>query len=232
MTAACCAREDSAKPASPTRCSCARIARISLAHPQKLSPSAVRSSWRPARCSCRSRWRPSGRRTGHVSNARTRSREQAGSVARDRRRVSRTVPDRARLDGVGAHAPSGRDGARPRASRPAVRGGAARPAAAAQHRPDRSQTATSRASACPCGQSSGPSGAALRAGGRVSSGKAGRQRADDRRGVGQADGRAGVSGAPGRGERVVGVLALGLNLDASCRRCSATCRCRKDRSSR
>ena len=157
------------------------------------SPSGARSLALPARCSCRLRSPLPGPPTA-PARARRRAPRAGGRAGGDRRRVSRPVPDRPRLDGVRAGAPSGRDRARSRRVGSRFRGGAARSAAARQHRPHRHRrhhqgqrppvrAASARSSAL----------AEVQAGRQL--GQARRQRADDRRGVGQADGRARLSGA-------------------------------------
>ena len=122
-TAACCAPGDSPKPASPTRCSWAKIARIRLRilsgqpHPPSgrrgrpcalLMPFALAAVWSANRT-----------RVEREDEARA---SRPASVAATAGGVSRPVPDRPRLDGVGARAPSGRDRARRAECDPAVRG--------------------------------------------------------------------------------------------------------------
>ena len=179
-TAACCGPGDSAKPASPTRCSCAKIARTACAS-SEASPSGARSSASPARCSCRLRLPPPGRPTSPASNTSTSSAS---------RRAPWRRPPAAYLNqyltGLDSMASAltrhpavialDRD-----ESRPAVRGGAARSAAARQHRPHRHRRHHQRQRRCPSAQTSTNVSALAEVQAGRQLGQARRQRADDRR---------------------------------------------------
>ena len=228
-TAACCARGDSPKPASPTRCSCAKIAQIPL---QFLERQPIGRQLVVATCALLvllARSPSRGRPTARASSGRTRSASRRRSVAAHRRRHLNQY-----FDGLDAMASAlvrhpGVIGARAADAARAVRG-------AARDQPllmnvvltDRRRHACAAARRC---RRHRPRQVCPRVD------RAGRPRPASRSSAswytGQVSGKPTVMlGYPVRDDRrsVVGVLGLEHRPGRSCRRVFASCRCRTARS--